>query len=162
MYTTPCVQMKAPPSFFCAKARIGSQASACAREGLRLASTVTDEVRPGILGNLRHCYGKPGRDAVDRGIDEARQRHQCRIDNFAHRRPFVCQRPRRRQRWQRQIIAARSLGRTAIERQGETSFSFLRDGFLVEAPGQGFIELPPRHGDGIGRRVRLGEGLSMA
>ncbi len=50
----------------------------------------------------------------------------------------------------------------AIEKQDEPAIPFLCGCLLVEAPRQGFIEIAPRHGDGIDRRVRPEEGLVMA
>ena len=54
-------------------------------------------------------------DAVDGGIDNARQRHQRRIDHLAQRGPFRRERLRRRQGRQRQIISPRCLGHASIK-----------------------------------------------
>ena len=133
--------------------------------GLRLGQrprqgrAITDEVRPGIFGDRVHCGVEPIRASVNRGIDNPRQRHRRRIDELTLRQPFVRQRPCRRQARQHQMISPRRLGRAAVETQDESSIALLHRHFLVKAPGQGFVQIAPCHGDGIGRLGRPGEGF---
>ena len=54
-----------------------------------IAGAVANEVGSRIFGRVGLHLGHPRRDAVDRGIDEPRQRHARRIDLFVLRHPLT-------------------------------------------------------------------------
>jgi hypothetical protein len=57
------------------------------------------------------------------------------------------------------MISPRRLGRAAVQKQDESSIPLLCRHLLVEALGQGFVEIAPCHGNGIDRLGRPGKGL---
>ena len=56
----------------------------------RRVGAIAEQVGFGVGGKLGARFAHRRRDAVDRGIGDARGRHGRRIDRLALRRPFLC------------------------------------------------------------------------
>ena len=84
---------------------------------------VTEQVALGVRGEPLREQCRVGRDPVDRGVGEARQRHRARVDLALDRAPFIGDR----------------LGQR-IARQGERHAAGGAHGLAVEKDGAGVVE----------------------
>ena len=94
--TTPCATRSFAPSASPAQSSTGSNAAASAATSASGAvGAVAQQVGLGVAGDLGAGRVQRRRDAVERGIGEARQRHGRGIDRLALPRPFRGDRVRR-------------------------------------------------------------------
>ena len=154
---TPSARKKRAPSAERAQSMIGSQASAWrSTSAVGAVGTVADEVGRRKAQDVLEHRLRVGGDAVDRRVDEPRDRHRHRIDLFALRGklvgdqrapPLVGRHDRR---------AGRRPHRLAVEPHGKAFRGRLdRDG-LVEALGHRRLHLDL----GAPHRVRVGKLLA--
>ena len=125
-----------------------------------LGGPITDEVRPGISGDLVHR-------SVERCATPSIAELTIRVIGMAagsivspcadHSSASACAAAKQ---GSAKSFLTRRLGRAVHPETDETSISLLRRDLLVEPPGQGFVEIPSCHGNGIGRLGRPGEGFA--
>ena len=118
-------------------------------ERVRLGGAIADKVGTGEFDNFSGGLGHIDGDAVEGGVDQARQRHCRRIDDVSLRRPFDRHSLPGFARRQSQRRARRRACGTAVEKQRKGAVAQFHRRVLIKTLGQILAQVAPRHFDGI-------------